>query len=116
MAPRQANVAASESPILIPIRIVLGAHIRLRYRSPGFLENGVSVESVIGEAVSQISFHKKIIGKVDSDGKVFNQSGTMLGSVNENGQVLNRNGKKIGSVNADGNIMLIGGAARLLLF
>jgi hypothetical protein len=56
-----------------------------------------------------------VIGQVKPNGDVLNQSGTVLGSVNANGEVFNRSGRMVGSVNAPGSIVLIGGAARLLL-
>ena len=57
------------------------------------------------------------VGKVDAKGQVFNRVGTLTGSVDEEGNVLNNNGRKIGSVQSPspGNIILIGGAAWLLL-
>jgi len=60
---------------------------------------------------------KNAIGKVEANGKVFNRVGKLVGSVDEEGNVLNNNGKKIGSVKSPipGNIILIGGAAWLLL-
>ena len=58
-----------------------------------------------------------VTGNVEASGKVFNRVGTLVGSVDEEGNVFNNNGKKIGSVKSPvpGNIMLIGGAAWLLL-
>ena len=58
-----------------------------------------------------------VIGKVEVNGKVFNRVGKLVGSVDEEGNVLNNNGRKIGSVKSPipGNIILIGGAAWLLL-
>jgi len=57
------------------------------------------------------------IGKVEANGKVFNRVGTLVGSVDDEGSVFNNNGRKIGSVKppVPGNIILIGGAAWLLL-
>jgi hypothetical protein len=57
------------------------------------------------------------IGKVEADGKVFNRLGKLVGSVDDEGNVFNNNGRKIGSVKppVPGNIILIGGAAWLLL-
>ena len=59
---------------------------------------------------------KIVIGKIDKNGKVFNQSGTALGSVDSDGNVFNVSGRKVGAVKAYGNLILIGGAARLLLY
>lgn len=60
---------------------------------------------------------KNAIGKVEDSGKVFNRVGTLVGSVDDEGNVFNNNGKKIGAVKSPipGNIILIGGAAWLLL-
>ena len=56
------------------------------------------------------------IGRMDPTGKVYNQSGTVLGTVATEGSVYSVSGTKIGSVLADENVILIGGAARLLLY
>ena len=60
---------------------------------------------------------KNVIGKVEANGKVFNRVGKMVGSVDDEGNVFNNNGRKTGSVKSPvpGNIILIGGAAWLLL-
>ncbi len=60
---------------------------------------------------------KNAIGKVEASGKVFNRVGKLVGSVNDEGNVFNNNGRRIGSVKSPipGNIILIGGAAWLLL-
>ncbi len=60
---------------------------------------------------------KNPIGKVEADGKVFNRVGKLVGSVDGEGNVFNNNGRTIGSVKSPvpGSIMLIGGAAWLLL-
>ena len=76
--------------------------------------NGKAVGSV-GTGGTVFNINKKKIGSVDADGKVRNKPGTLLGSVNANGDVFNRNGRQVGSVEAFGNIVLIGGAAQLLL-
>jgi hypothetical protein len=58
-----------------------------------------------------------VIGKVEVNGKVFNRVGTLVGSVDDEGSVFNKNGKKVGSVKSPvpGNIILVGGAAWLLV-
>ena len=58
-----------------------------------------------------------VIGKVEASGKVFNRLGKLVGSVDDEGNVFNNNGRKTGSVKSPvpGNIILIGGAAWLLL-
>ena len=58
------------------------------------------------------------IGKAESSGKVLNRLGTMVGSVDNKGNVFDNNERKIGSVKSpvSGDIILIGGAAWLLLF
>jgi hypothetical protein len=63
------------------------------------------------------SIFKKPIGKIDARGQVFNRIGKLTGSVDDEGNVFNNNGRKVGSVKSPspGNIMLIGGAAWLLL-
>lgn len=60
---------------------------------------------------------KNVIGKVEANGKVFNRLGKLVGSVDDEGNVFNNNGSKTGSVKSPipGNIILIGGAAWLLL-
>lgn len=65
--------------------------------------------------ISNIS--NKVIGKVEVSGKVFNRVGTLVGSVDDEGSVFNKNGKKVGSVKppVPGNIILVGGAAWLLI-
>ena len=65
--------------------------------------------------ISNIS--NNVIGKVEVNGKIFNRVGTFVGSVDDEGNVFNKNGKKVGSVKPPipGNIILIGGAAWLLV-
>ena len=75
---------------------------------------GRSVGSVDTDGIVY-NVSKIVIGKVDPSGTVFNQSGTILGRVDAGGEVFNRTGRKVGSVLVDGNIILMGGAARLLL-
>jgi hypothetical protein len=60
---------------------------------------------------------KNAIGKVEANGKVVNRLGKLVGSVDDEGNVFNNNGRKTGSVKSPvpGNIILIGGAAWLLL-
>jgi hypothetical protein len=59
---------------------------------------------------------KIMVGKVETDGKVKNQSGTVLCTVTADGKVYNVSGTLIGSVkDTGGNLILIGGAARLLV-
>jgi len=81
-----------------------------------FNRYGRLLGSVAAEDGTIFNISKIVIGKVDKDGKVFNQSGTALGLVDADGNVYNVSGRKVGTVKASGNLILIGGAARLLLF
>jgi len=60
---------------------------------------------------------KASIGQIDSNGKVLNRLGRVIGIADPEGNVFVINGKKVGSVEPPepGNIVLIGGAAFLLL-
>jgi hypothetical protein len=63
------------------------------------------------------SISKASIGQIDSNGKVLNRLGRVIGTADLEGNVFVINGKKVGSVESPepGNIVLIGGAAFLLL-
>lgn len=58
---------------------------------------------------------KIVIGQVTPEGNVLNQSGTILGSVGSDGSICNVSGRKVGEVREMEDMILIGGAARLLL-
>ena len=77
---------------------------------------GRLIGSVDGKGIIY-NISKNPIGKVEANGKVFNRVGKLVGSVDDEGNVFNNNGRKIGSVKSPipGNIILIGGAAWLLL-
>ena len=90
----------------------------------GSVDDQGSVYNRLGRLIGSVdargiiyNISRSPIGKVEAGGKVFNRVGTLVGSVDEEGIVFNNNGRKIGSVQSPipGNIMLIGGAAWLLL-
>jgi hypothetical protein len=90
----------------------------------GSVDEAGSVYNRLGRLIGSVddrgiiyNISKNPIGKVEAGGKVFNRVGTLVGSVDDEGDVFNNNGRKIGSVQSPfpGNIMLIGGAAWLLL-
>jgi hypothetical protein len=90
----------------------------------GSVDDQGSVYNRLGRLIGSVdsrgtiyNISKNAIGKVEDSGKVFNRVGTLVGSVDDEGNVFNNNGKKIGSVKSPipGNIILIGGAAWLLL-
>jgi hypothetical protein len=90
----------------------------------GSVDEAGSVYNRLGRLVGSVdargtiyNISNNVVGKVEVNGKVFNRVGTLVGSVDDEGNVFNNNGKKIGSVKspAPGNIILIGGAAWLLL-
>ena len=90
----------------------------------GSVDEAGSVYNRLGRLIGSVdskgiiyNISKNPIGKVEAGGKVFNRVGKLVGSVDEEGNVLNNNGRTIGSVKSPipGNIMLIGGAAWLLL-
>ncbi|MGD8227646.1 MAG: hypothetical protein PVI20_07690 [Desulfobacteraceae bacterium] len=90
----------------------------------GSVDEAGSVYNRLGRLIGSVdpkgiiyNISNNAIGKVEANGKVFNRVGTLVGSVDDEGNVFNKNGKKIGSVKSPlpGNIMLIGGAAWLLL-
>ena len=90
----------------------------------GSVDEAGSVYNRLGRLIGSVdssgiiyNISKKPIGKVDARGKVFNRVNKLVGSVDDEGNVFNNNGRKIGSVKSPipGNIMLIGGAAWLLL-
>lgn len=93
-------------------------------RPIGAVDDKGNVYNPVGRLIGTVdgsgtiyNISKKPIGKVDVRGKVFNRVGKLVGSVDDEGNVFNNNGRKIGSVKspAPGNIILIGGAAWLLL-
>jgi hypothetical protein len=90
----------------------------------GSVDEAGSVYNRLGRLIGSVesngiiyNISKNPIGKVEAGGKVFNRVGTLVGSVDEEGNVFNNNGRTIGSVKSPipGSIMLIGGAAWLLL-
>ena len=90
----------------------------------GSVDEAGSVYNRLGRVIGSVdgkgiiyNISKNPVGKVEAGGKVYNRVGTLVGSVDEEGIVLNNNGRKIGSVKSPipGSIMLIGGAAWLLL-
>lgn len=90
----------------------------------GSVDEAGTVYNRLGRIVGSVdpkgiiyNISNNVTGKVEADGKVFNRVGTLVGSVDDEGNVFNKNGRKIGSVKSPlpGNIMLIGGAAWLLL-
>ncbi len=90
----------------------------------GAVDEAGSVYNRLGRLIGSVdpkgtiyNISKNPIGKVEADGKVFNRLGKLVGSVDDEGNVFNNNGRKVGSVKSpiSGNIMLIGGAAWLLL-
>jgi len=90
----------------------------------GSVDEEGSVYNRLGKLIGSVdsrgtiyNISKNVIGKVEANGKVFNRIGTLVGSVDDEGNVFNNNGRKIGSVKSPvpGNIILIGGAAWLLL-
>ncbi|MGD9031610.1 MAG: hypothetical protein PVH02_03035 [Desulfobacteraceae bacterium] len=90
----------------------------------GSVDEAGSVYNRLGRLIGSVdtrgiiyNISKNPVGKVEAGGKVFNRVGTLVGSVDEEGIVFNNNGRKIGSVKSPipGSIMLIGGAAWLLL-
>ena len=90
----------------------------------GSVDEAGNVYNRLGRLVGSVdpkgtiyNISKSTIGKVEANGKVFNRVGKLVGSVDDEGNVLNNNGKKVGSVKSPvpGNIILIGGAAWLLL-
>lgn len=93
-------------------------------RPIGAVDNEGNIYNPIGKLIGTVdnsgtvyNIFKKPVGKVDAKGQVFNRVGKLTGSVDDKGNVFNKNGRIIGSVNspAPGNIILIGGAAWLLL-
>ena len=56
------------------------------------------------------------IGKVGSNGDLFNQEGVFIGYVRSDGSVYNVSDIKIGSVQSGGNLILSGAAARIIFF
>ncbi len=93
-------------------------------RPIGAVDNEGNIYNPVGKLIGAVdgsgtvySIFKKPVGKVDARGQVFNRVGKLTGSVDDEGNVFNNNGRKIGSVKspAPGNIILIGGAAWLLL-
>ena len=90
----------------------------------GSVEDQGNVYNRLGRLIGSVdgrgtiyNISKNAVGKVEASGKVFNRVGTLVGSVDDEGNVFNNNGRKIGSVKSPipGNIILIGGAAWLLL-
>jgi hypothetical protein len=90
----------------------------------GSVDEEGSVYNRLGKLIGSVdgrgtiyNISKNVIGKVEANGKVFNRLGKSVGSVDDEGNVFNNNGRKTGSVNSPipGNIILMGGAAWLLL-
>ena len=90
----------------------------------GYIDEGGSVYNRLGRLVGSVdptgtifNISKNPVGKVEADGKVYNRLDKLVGSVDYEGNVFNNNGRKVGSVKSPvpGNIILIGGAAWLLL-
>ena len=90
----------------------------------GSVDEAGSVYNRLGKLIGSVdargtiyNISKNAIGKVEDSGKVFNRVGTLVGSVDDEGNVFNNNGRTIGSVKSPvpGSIMLIGGAAWVLL-
>ena len=93
-------------------------------RPIGAVDGEGNIYNPVGKLIGKVdgggtvyNIFDKPVGKVDASGQVFNRVGKLTGSVDEEGNVFNNNGRKIGSVNSPypGNVMLIGGAAWLLL-
>jgi len=93
-------------------------------RPVGAVDDEGNVYNPVGKLVGSVdgsgtvyNIFKKPVGKVDAKGQVFNRVGKLTGSVDEEGNVFNNNGRRIGCVKSPvpGNIILIGGAAWLLL-
>ena len=93
-------------------------------RAIGAVDEEGNVYNRLGRLIGSVdgsgtiyNISKNAVGKVEARGKVFNRVGTLTGSVDEEGNVFNNNGRNIGSVKSPypGNIILIGGAAWLLL-
>ena len=93
-------------------------------RPVGAVDDGGNIYNPVGRLIGTVdsggtvyNIFEKPVGKVDAKGRVFNRVGKLTGSVDEEGNVLNNNGRNIGSVKSPipGNIILIGGAAWLLL-
>ena len=90
----------------------------------GSVDEAGSVYNRLGRLIGSVddrgiiyNISKNPIGKVEAGGKVFNRVGKLTGSVDDEGNVFNNNGRNIGSVKSPypGNLILIGGAAWLLL-
>jgi hypothetical protein len=47
-----------------------------------------------------------LVGKVNSDGKVYNGTGQQIGTFNSNGSVFNKGGSQIGTINSDGSLRI----------
>lgn len=93
-------------------------------RPVGAVDSEGNIYNPVGKLIGTVdgsgtvyNIFDKPVGKVDAKGRVFNRVGKLTGSVDLDGNVLNNNGRKIGSVESPspGNIILIGGAAWLLL-
>jgi hypothetical protein len=96
-----------------------------------FNRNGGAAGMVAGDG-DIFNRNGRLVGKVDSSGKVFNRYGGRLGTVESEGKLFNRNGGPIGKVTAQGkafnrnggfvgriegtaSLILMGGAAIVLL-
>lgn len=96
----------------------------LKGKPIGSVDVGGTVYNSVGRPIGSVdesgvvyNISKASIGQIDSEGKILNRLGRVIGTTDLEGNVFVINGKKVGSVEPPepGNIVLIGGAAFLLL-